>query len=146
MYKKICRNSDVLASQLAGRKPSMCFVRPQHICSPMLKSVCEEVYANVTSHLPSSCTLLRTADNCNQYLFLDYMYYRGMAVNEKISNKHISVGMASAASVRDFLLNPTRNMVCINDVHLSEKRYESLRGAILDAFETKFPQKSRFEI
>lgn len=146
MYKKICRNSDLLASQLAGRKPSMCFVRPQHICSPMLKSVCEEVYANVTSHLPSSCTLLRTADNCNQYLFLDYMYYRGMAVNEKISNKHISVGMASAASVRDFLLNPTRNMVCINDVHLSEKRYDSLRGAILDAFETKFPQKSRFEI
>ena len=47
MYKKICRNSDLLASQLAGRKPSMCFVRPQHICSPMLKSVCEEVYANV---------------------------------------------------------------------------------------------------
>ena len=74
------------------------------------------------------------------------MYYRGMAVNEKISNKHISVGMASAASVRDFLSNPTRNMVCINDVHLSEKRYDSLRGAILDAFETKFPQKSRFEI
>ena len=146
MYKKICRNSDVLASQLAGRRPSLCFVRPQHICSPMLKSVCEDVYANVTSHLPSSCTLLRTADNCNQYLFLDYMYYRGMAVNEKISNKHISVGMASAASVRDFLLNPTRNMVCINDVHLSERRYESLRGAILDAFETKFPQKSRFEI
>lgn len=146
MYKKICRNSDHLAGTLAGVRPSLRFVRPQHICSPMLRSVCEDVYSETGDKLPSSCTLLRTAENCNQYLFLDYMFYKGMVVNEKISNKHISVGMASAESVRKFLLNPTRNMVCINDVHLSEKRYESLRNAILESFEAKFPEKSRFEI
>jgi len=35
--------------------------------------------------------------------------------------------------------------VCINDVRLTEERYEKLRGAVLDAFEKKFPIKSRFE-
>lgn len=146
MYKKICRNSDHLATALAGVRAAIRFVRPQHICSPMRRSVCEDVYSRIVDNLSSSCTLLRTAENCNQYLFLDYMFYTGMAVNEKISNKHISVGMASADSVRKFLMSPTRNMVCINDVHLSEKRYDSLRTAILEAFETKFPEKSRFEI
>ena len=71
--------------------------------------------------------------------------YKGMVINEKISNKHISVGVTSADAVRKFLLNPTRDMVCINDVHLSEKRYETLHAAILQAFEEKFPEKSRFE-
>jgi hypothetical protein len=36
-------------------------------------------------------------------------------------------------------------MLCVNDVHLSDRRYEELRSAMLEAFEKKFPQKSRFE-
>ena len=38
MYKKICRNSDRLARKALGLKSSVFFTRPQHICSPMLKS------------------------------------------------------------------------------------------------------------
>ena len=147
MYKKICRNSDRLARQALGMKPSVFFTRPQHICSPMLKSVCEEVYEKVNEQIrETSATRTRTEDNLNQYLFLDYMNYKGLVINEKISNKHFSVSVASPDSLRQFLQNPTRNLVCINDVHLSEKRYEELRGAILDAFESVFPDKSRFEL
>jgi hypothetical protein len=36
--------------------------------------------------------------------------------------------------------------VCINDVHLSEKKYQKLHSAILNAFEMAFPEKSRFEL
>ena len=147
MYKKICRNSDRLARKALGLKPSLFFTRPQHICSPMLKSVCEEVYEKVNSKIrETSASRTRTEDNLNQYLFLDYMNYKGLVINEKISNKHFSVSVASPESLRNFLQNPTRNLVCINDVHLSEKRYEALRGAILDAFESVFPAKSRFEL
>ena len=147
MYKKICRNSDRLAREALGLKPSVFFTRPQHICSPMLKSVCDEVYEKVNSQIrETSATRTRTEDNLNQYLFLDYMNYKGLVINEKISNKHFSVSVASPESLRNFLQNPTRNLVCINDVHLSEKRYEALRGAILDAFESVFPAKSRFEL
>ena len=147
MYKKICRNSDRLAREALGLKPSVFFTRPQHICSPMFKSVCDEVYEKVNAQIrETSATRTRTENNLNQYLFLDYMNYKGLVINEKISNKHFSVSVASPESLRNFLQNPTRNLVCINDVHLSEKRYEALRDAILDAFESVFPEKSRFEL
>ena len=147
MYKKICRNSDRLARKALGMKPSCFFTRPQHICSPMLKSQCDELYAKVEEEIrKTSATRTRTEENLNQYLFLDYMNYKGMVIHEKISNKHYSVAVASADTLREFLHNPTRNLVCINDVRLSEARYESLRGAILDAFESTFPVKSRFEL
>lgn len=147
MYKKICRNSDRLARKALGMKPSCFFTRPQHICSPMLKSQCEELYAKVEDEVrKTSATRTRTEENLNQYLFLDYMNYKGLVIREKISNKHFSVAVASPDSLRDFLHNPTRNLVCINDVRLSEERYEQLRGAILDAFQSTFPSKSRFEL
>lgn len=147
MYKKICRNSDRLARKALGMKPSCFFTRPQHICSPMLKSECEQLYAKVEDEVrKTSATRTRTEENLNQYLFLDYMNYKGLVIREKISNKHFSVAVASPDSLRDFLHKPTRNMVCINDVRLSEERYEQLRGAILDAFESTFPVKSRFEL
>ena len=146
MYKKICRNSDRLARKALGMKPSCFFTRPQHICSPMLRSQCEELYARVENDIrKTSVTRTRTEENLNQYLFLDYMNYKGLVLHAKISNKHFSVAVASAESLRSFLNKPTRNLVCINDVHLSEERYETLRRAIIDAFESAFPVKSKYE-
>lgn len=147
MYKKICRNSDRLARIAAGLKPSLFFTRPQHICSPMLKSKCEELYSMVEDDIrKTSATRIRTEDNLNQYLFLDYMNYCGLVINEKISNKHFSVSVASPEALKSFLHSPDRKMVCINDVRLPEKRYDSLRSAVLEAFESSFPVKSRFEL
>ena len=147
MYKKICRNSDRLARKVLCLKASMFFTRPQHICSPMLRSECNELYGKVESEIrKTSSERTRTEDNLNQYLFLDYMNYKGLVIREKISNKHFSVAVASPDKLRAFLRNPSRSLVCINDVRLSEKRYEELRGVILDAFEEALPVKSRFEL
>lgn len=146
MYKKICRNSDRLARKALGLKPSFFFTRPQHICSPMLKSQCEELYSMVEEQVRrTSASRTRTENDLNQYLFLDYMNYKGMVIREKISNKHFSVSMASPESLEAFLRKPDRNLVCINDVHLSESRYEALHDAILNAFESVFPIKSKYE-
>ena len=146
MYKKICRNSDRLARRALGLRPSCLFTRPQHICSPMLKSECEEIYEKVKEEiLKTTACRVRTENDLNQYLFLDYMNYKGLVIHEKISNKHFSVAVASAEKLRGFLLNPTSNLVCINDVHLSESRYESLRTAIHESFEAAFPNKSVYE-
>lgn len=146
MYKKICRNSDRLARKALGLKPSFFFTRPQHICSPMLKSQCEELYSMVEEQVRrTSASRTRTENDLNQYLFLDYMNYKGMVIREKISNKHFSVSVASPESLEAFLRKPDRNLVCINDVHLSENRYEALHDAILNAFESVFPIKSKYE-
>ena len=131
------------------------FVRPQHTCTPMFRSECGILYSLLENDILNSLTRTRTADNLNQYLFLDYQYFKGRIINEKISNKHfsvavaspdsLSVALASASGLKSYILNPSRKLLCVNDVHLSEKRYELLRSAMIEAFETRFPAKSRFE-
>lgn len=145
MYKHICRNSDTHAKKALGMKAGISFVRPQHTCTPMLKSECVKLYDILEDDILSSLTRTRTKDNLNQYLFLDYQYYKGKMIQEKISNKHISVALASADKITEAILNPTRKILCVNDVRLGEKKYLMLRDAILDAFKVKFPEKSRFE-
>ena len=146
MYKKICRNSDRLARKALDMKPSCSFARPQHICSPMFRSECEKVYAFAEEEIAkTSASRTRTEENLNQYLFLDYQYYKGRLLPEVVTNKHISVALTSVAKLRKAILEPRGKMLCVNDVHLSEKRYEALRSVMLEAFEQKFPVKSRFE-
>ena len=146
MYKHICKNSDSYARKALVMKPSWKFIRPQHTCTPMLKSECEKLYEILKDDILASLTRTRTQDNLNQYLFLDYQYYQCKMIQEKISNKHISVAMASESKLRDAVLNPQRNILCVNDVRLSDKKYEVLQKALIDAFEQKFPVKSRFEL
>ena len=145
MYKHICKNSDTYARKAAGLKKSLAFIRPQHTCTAMLKSQCEELYAKLEPEILKSLTRTRTAENLNQYLFLDYQYFKGLMIDEKVSNKHFSVALASPEQLYDYIMNPSRNLMCVNDVNLSESRYEALREAMIKAFEQKFPVKSRFE-
>lgn len=145
MFKHICRNSDDLAHRVLGLKPSLRFLRPQHVCTPMLKSECEALYMLAENEIKETMTRIRAENNLSQYLFLDYMYLKGKIINERLSKKHFSVGVASTKKLREFITHPTHKLTCINDVQLSEERYQELRAAMLDAFETKFPQKSKFE-
>ena len=145
MFKNICRNSSRVARMAAGRRASLLFLRPQHICSPMLKSVCEKLYKQVEPEIRASISHTRTGDNLNQYLFLDYMYLNGMIIPHPISKKHFSVGVVSVNKLRKFVTRPTRTMACINDVQLSEERYKELNRVLLDSFEQLLPVKSKFE-
>ena len=145
MYKHICKNSDTFARKALGMPKSCRFIRPQHTCTAMLKSQCEELYSKLRPEILNSLTRTRTEDNLNQYLFLDYQYYKGLMIDEKISNKHFSVALTSPSKLYGYIMNPSRKLMCVNDVRLSEKRYEALREAMITAFETKFPNKSRFE-
>ena len=145
MFKHICKNSDRLARKALGLTPSLHFLRPQHICTPMQKSQCEELYAKVKPEILASLSRTRDEHNLNQYLYLDYMYLSGRIINEKLSKKHISVGTATTNSIRKVLTQPTKKLICINDVHLSEKRYKRLRDTILSTFEQLFPHLSKYE-
>ena len=145
MYKHICRNSDMFARKALGMKSGLYFIRPQHTCTPMLKSECERLYSLLEGDILKSLTRTRAEENLNQYLFLDYQYYQGKMIQEKISNKHISVALASVDKLSDAIMNPTRKILCVNDVRLGEKKYMALREAMISAMERRFPSKSRFE-
>ena len=146
MFKKICRNSDHMARRALGLKERCLFLRPQHICTPMFKSECGEVYSKMPAEIAKTAAArVRNGENLNQYLFLDYMYLKGRLVNKRLSKKHFSVGIVSGEKLHRFITNPSHKLVCINDVQLSEERYTELRKALLDAFEERFPQKSKYE-
>ena len=145
MFKKICRNSDRVARKALGKKPSLIFLRPQHVCTPMIKSQCHELYTLVEEDIRASITKTRTANNISQYVYLNYMYLNGYLENRRLSKRHFSLGITSTEKLRKFLLNPTKTFTCLNDVQLSEERYEELRKVVLDAFETLFPNKSKYE-
>ena len=139
LYKQQTRNADLLARKALGMAPGPLFVRPQHTCSPMQKSACEEVYARIGDELEASISPLREKYNVNQYVFLDYLYYGGRAVKgAAISNLHLSLAVKSADQVCDAILNPRTSFVCINDVKLSEPQYLEMKTRILEAFEKKY--------
>lgn len=146
MYKQICRNSSNIAHKALNKKSHICFLRPQHICSPMLKSVCVELYNKMEKEIRTSLTRTREKNNLNQYLFLDYMYLKGVLHNERLSKKHISLGIASTEKLQRYLKNPRHKLVCINDVEMGEERYHTMRRAILESFDSIFPDKSFYEI
>ena len=145
-YKKRVRNSDRQARKAAGVKAGPFFVRPQHTCSPMLKSASDEVYDFSREEIFKVVTRLRTPYNFNQYLFLDYLYFKGLTYPGKISNKHLSPAVHSPSTIASNILEPKTKMLCINDVHLSEEDFEKYRSAVVSAFEQHFPNKSRFEL
>ena len=145
LYKQQTKNADRLARQALGLRPGLCFLRPQHTCSPMLRSVCEEIYARVSAQLIASLTPLRAARNVNQYLFLDYVMLSGRGLDRRLSNRHVSMAATTPERLAKAIVSPERKLVCINDVEMSPERYEALRTAMLAAFTEHFPSKSVYE-
>lgn len=146
MFKKICKNSNRIARKALGMRPSICFLRPQHACTPMLKSICEEVYEKVKNDIHLSLSTTRKSYNLTQYLFLDYMYLKGKLTNRRLSKRHFSLGIASYDKIRACLKHPNHCLVCINDVQMSEEKYNCTRTFLLETFEQILPQKSKYEL
>lgn len=145
MYKKQTRQSDTLARLAAGVKKRCFFIRPQHTCTPMLKSQNEELYGKIKSSLEPNITMLRAGCNANQYVYTDYLYYIGQTVGRPVSTRHCSMAVYSAGRIAGQILDPSASIVNINDVSMSVGRQEKMRLELHRAFGTRFPRKSRFE-
>jgi hypothetical protein len=146
MYKSHCRNADRLARKAAGLAPSLLYLRPQHTCGAMLRSVCEELHAREGDTIEASVSPVRSMDNYNYYLFMDYAFHTGRTFARKVSNRHFSTAVASAKKVGAFISAPDADFACINDVNMSEDRFRVFRDSLLEAFAAAFPAKSRFEL
>lgn len=145
LYRKQTRNSDRLAREAAGVRNTLGFMRPQHICTPMLKSESEELFSRYRGKIMASVSALREPDNYNQYLFTDYLYFKGTLIDRRIRCKHFSMALASIDSITSFLHAPSAPLVCINDVQMPQDKYLECRRALLKAFDEVLPQRSIFE-
>lgn len=146
LFKHFCLNSDRLARRLAEAPVERGFLRPEHICSPMLKSACEAAYTAAEEEILASLSPLRETKNINQYIFLDYMLFTGKAIDRRIPKRHFSLATTMTNRICSFVEQPDRTMVCINDVKMSQERYLAVRKRVLAAFERHFPCRSRFEL
>ena len=146
LFKRQCLNSDRMARRAAGVGEERGFIRPEHICSPMLKSACEAAFAAVEPEIIASLSPLRETKNVCQYIFLNYMLFAGIAIDRRIPKRHFSLAVARTNQICSFVELPDRKMVCINDVKMSQEHYQTVRRRIQQAFERHFPQRSRFEL
>lgn len=145
LYKRQTRNADRMARSALGLRPGLFFLRPQHTCSPMLRSVSEEAFRCLEPQLLATLTPLRDARNVNQYLYLDYTLLSGRGLARKISNQHVSLAATTPEKLVKAIVSPVRTMVCINDVEMPSQRYQTLRAAMMTAFSKHFPSKSVYE-
>ena len=74
------------------------------------------------------------------------MLFAGIAIDRRIPKRHFSLAVARTNQICSFVELPDRKMVCINDVKMSQERYQTVRRRIQQAFERHFPQRSRFEL
>ena len=135
----------MMARETLGLSRSLFFMRSQHSCIPVLKSQCSKVFELQKPKVLSSLSRVRNDGNINMTFFLSYMYHQSLVVNERISCGHISLAAVSTGKLVDNILSPKRKFLCINDVKLSEERYQSYRKVLTECFERCFPNKSRFE-
>lgn len=145
MYKHHVKRSNQLARKSLGKCQTPFFIRPQHSCIPMLRDECEKVFQLQKAEILNSISRVRSNDNLNMSLYMSYMYYQGKVINKRISCKHVSMATVTPSGIGSYILSPSKSFVCINDVSMTEEKYTEFRKAILDAFDKKFPHKSRFE-
>lgn len=146
-FKKQCLRSDRLARKAAGKRACLIFVRPQHTCTPMLRSASAEAYAKVEKELLATVTPLRSGASVNQYFYTDYCLFTGRAVIDRLPSKYFSLGFSEPEKAVALIDNPGKmKLVCINDAKIPEEKYERSRGMILEAFGRRFPEKSGFEL
>lgn len=145
MYKKHVRRADKLAREALGMQPSLKYMRPQHACIPVLRSESERIHSLQHDAIINSLTRVRSDQNINMTLFLSYMYHQNLVISERLSCRHVSLAAATPSRVENYILKPERKLLCINDVKLTEVKYQTFRDTILNAFENRFPVKSKFE-
>ena len=127
-----------MVRRLLKKGHCLSFVRPQHICTPMLKSESEKLFKSAGNEICSLITPLRHPKNVSQYIYTDYLYFQHKVINRRISNKHISPSVHSAAKTAEYITNPVTKLVNINDVEMSAEVYEQFHKVIIDAFEKHF--------
>lgn len=146
LFRIQVRNCSRAAQEALGLPQTRAFYRPQHTCSPMLKSACEAAFDRMEDRILQSLSPLREPRNLSQYFFLDYQYFQGKSIDRRISNKHISLGSWPLRRIDAYLRNPACKMACINDVRMSEERARAVQEILLARFADLFPEKSRFEL
>lgn len=144
-FKKQTRNSYRMACRALGIRPRITFLRPQHTATTMLRSVGEELYSKMAEEIESTLSAVRSDGNVSQYLFLDYQKLSGRAVGTPLRKKHFQLAITSGKELRECILRPRHQILCINDANVPQEKFETICEALTQTLQTRFGTPSRFE-
>ena len=119
---------------------------PYHISQAINKNCFEAVKQLCADQIGSTITTIRNPKNLNQYLYAYYQYFTEDYINITVNYRYFEIKDSTFEQIKCRLATEDAcQMICLND---SDKiqNYARTRYLLCDAFERKFPVKSRFEI
>lgn len=125
IFRHQCKNCSNLARLLAGLNPSFEYIKPDHICLIHSKTSYETCWKQLSKTLRSSITKKRECRNINQYLFVDYLYYKRMCKLQRLNYVFFKYSMHSPQELQDTILSRKVSLICIQD-DASEPMYDNV--------------------
>lgn len=113
-YHWVCKEEGRLIAKDFGREePDGMWLSTGHGVTPMLRSVCEEVYKKHKDEIEASITQRRDWKNFNQYIYAYYMYFRAQLVDRPCFTAYTDL-TCSADDITK-AINKAQGIVCVND-------------------------------
>lgn len=131
---------------MTGCREFSCFRSP-HTAQPFLKSTFNEVWNKCGDYIEDKgLTKFREISNVSQYLMRYWQLAQGsfMPINVFKDTRHINIKQENMMEIKEALLNKHYKLLCLNDDGGCE--YENLSKMMHEYLESKFPQKSSFEL
>ncbi len=119
-----------------------------HLPQPFLKSTFEKVWSLENGILEfTSASRFKKSSDVNQFLFKWWQVLEGNFVPRSYRlAKNISIWTHDdARKAADLIVSDKLEMICLND-HLSDGTFEESKKIIQEAFESRFPNKSSYEL
>lgn len=145
IYRRQCWNSMNWSREALGMEVDMDYICPQHWPHPMLKSYCLEILQIQADKYRKQVSALRTMQNVNQYLFLDYQYLGGLTDRVELPWSYTTTGKPSIGELRASLQQDEAKVLCINDNDCNDARYPTRRAELFALFLEKFPERCKYE-
>jgi len=120
-------------------------IRPYHISSAITKDCLNKVAKLCKDTLPATISATRLPKNVNQYIYAYHQYFTDDYVAKVVDYKYIEVVEDNLTKIMEALLTGDYQMLCLNDSD-KIKDYTKLRNQLLSYFDTKFPNKSKYEV
>lgn len=146
IYHSQCRHSaDLITNMLAlPALPYNTIVTPQHICTPMLRSTLQIVGAECQNDILNTISKLRESRNINQYIYPLYEYFTNNYVTVPVKYKYLRLSNC-LTNVENLILHSDYKLLCLNDSgKISD--YNKASQKLCSIFETKYPNKSKYEV
>lgn len=137
-----------LRTLLLSPWPEFSILYEHHQPNAFLKSTYEEIWELYGDRLlATSMTRFRDISNCSQWLMRDWRLVKGEfePINVAADSRSCMLGVDDFEGILRDIRQQRKQMICINDGHLTPAEMEIMQPALRKAFDTILPKKSSFE-